>query len=370
MTFSKQIQKGSTLVRDTVRGIFVTDIHLKTQERYGTIKDGVNSRLSDKLRYLDEAVEWGRSHKVDLFVIGGDVFDRLNPTERLRHTFIKAISPLFECSNMSIINIVGNHDTDMTHFNLMSESEFFQNIKGYFRIVNEPLTLYFKGWTLEFIPWMTDQKAVAEYLNQSDGHLVFGHMEIKGAVASGSEMRWGEGIDPDVFKQFIYTFAGHFHKHQYTDYYCYAGSLARSDFGDRRDRKGFIYFELSPDKLEWKFIDIFDRQFIEMRIAEGEELPKHYQVEGAVVKLVVEGSNEWFIKHKVAMLPAELYGLGAHKVIHQLIRKKEVYQADKAWGTTDFNTMVVDYAIGMKRPELQTLGKELLMEGFTAGDSE
>lgn len=344
-------------------------------EKYGTpSKRGIGSRTEDKLEYLQRAIEFAERNNVDIVVLAGDIFDKVNPPEKLRVAFLDLLAPLIE-KNIHTYIIIGNHDTDTIYHNLAGESSFIRRLgeitKPPYGI---PITIVdthvliknFLGLDLLFVAWDKDESIKETLKRYNPAHFVFGHFQAVGATASGTEFHLSGGIEKDAFNKYIYTFLGHIHKFQYTDSWVHVGSIAKMDMGEAQDPKGFIHFKVTHEQFSWDFIEIPDRKFVNLSFTEPAEvdISTGLDVKDAVVKVTCEGSDAWFIHWDITSIPSKLYEAGAYRVVHQF-----VHINDKVSSTSDFvsqrnyTKMIEDYAETMKRKDLTLLGIEILNQG-------
>lgn len=117
----------------------ISDLHLRLTDSMGVMENGLNSRLSDRLASCGTAIEVATSSKSDVFIIDGDIFDKINPPEKLRKLFIKhVVAPLINFNIPIIIN-VGNHDTNFDIVSFESEVELLESISNsYIKLIREP----------------------------------------------------------------------------------------------------------------------------------------------------------------------------------------------------------------------------------------
>ena len=88
---------------------FVADVHIGNHRRFGgRLISGVNSRASEVVDILSEAVKLANSKGEPLMVLG-DLCDTPRPTPQLLSAIGKALTPLKDCSG-PVILLVGNHD--------------------------------------------------------------------------------------------------------------------------------------------------------------------------------------------------------------------------------------------------------------------
>ncbi|WP_156104668.1 metallophosphoesterase family protein, partial [Spirochaeta lutea] len=72
---------------------------------------GPFSRLEEQRDFLQELVELCRSHRVDMVVVAGDVFDVPNPSSEAVELLYRSLKILAEDGNRPVVVIGGNHDS-------------------------------------------------------------------------------------------------------------------------------------------------------------------------------------------------------------------------------------------------------------------
>ena len=127
----------------------------------------------------------------------------------------------------------------------------------------------------------------------------------------GSEQSVMIGRDIVVQKSLLddptwdYVALGHIHKHQELNGgkqppIVYPGSLERIDFGEEKERKGFVMVKLERGQADWEFIPVDARRFVTIRIDvttsddpmtqildELEEQP----IDGAIVRVIIKATE-------------------------------------------------------------------------------
>ena len=98
--------------------IISTDYHLRTEDPAGISINGVNSRLLDRINSLSIVVNYAIENKADFFFILGDIFNKINPIEKLRTLFVATVINPLILNGIPIVIVPGNHDTnfDVTSF--------------------------------------------------------------------------------------------------------------------------------------------------------------------------------------------------------------------------------------------------------------
>ncbi len=349
----------------SVKWLSVADIHLRTTETLGKQTGGkMNTRTRDKLGLLQKTAEFGVAKKVDFVVLLGDVFDTFNPPERLRTWFLKALLPLIKV-NIPIYWIIGNHETDMDSYNFMAMKsllEFMDNKKPPIEIVNVLDSFVINETNFFLLPAMyTDEELVKILgtIENKENAIVFGHWATKEALIGEEEFRYHEGISSKNYKDFKRIYLGDFHKYQKYDNWMYVGSLAKKNFSERSDKKGFIYSTLSNTKeLVDTFVVVPDRMFIEIEITETSNEFDFKNLENAVVKIVFKGTREWLMSLD---RDAILDNLNAYKVLVDFKNTEKLMEQNKNISAlTTIEDDVKSYCKNNNRSELIPRGLAIL----------
>jgi len=348
--------------------VAIADTHLKATEKYGKPNpDGVNTRLQDKIDAINRAVKYALENDVDLFVHLGDVYDKINPSEFLRSKFLQAIKPLI--GKIPIVIIIGNHDTDENVFSLMADDVLLETLQSEdIMIFDDPTELEIGGVEFLILPWKKDS-VIEKELKACKDKIVLGHFGVDGAVASGSEFVLSKGVSQALFSRHIYTFLGHYHRHQHTDKFMYVGSIARADFGERNDPKGFVHFKVSGKKVKSKFISTNDRNFFQYTVNEGDdpsfnELYDWDSLEGNIVKIIFYGSEEWYLSFNLSEVRHRIIDvLGAHRIF--IDHKKPGLAKDLSMDidiSSNWRDGLEFYTGKKKRKEMLKLGEQIINE--------
>ncbi|MHA1228185.1 MAG: metallophosphoesterase family protein, partial [Candidatus Hodarchaeales archaeon] len=154
--------------------LFVSDIHLGIKYSYLIdLQTGISQRTMDFVLALERVVNYAIENEIDIFVICGDLFDRITigPT-LLRIVREKIWKPLIK-SQIPVILIGGNHDTPQ---NLEKGTPFGElNLIPDWTIARTPKSYTIKakntGEEIGFIliPYMTATQAVV-YVEKLVGH--------------------------------------------------------------------------------------------------------------------------------------------------------------------------------------------------------
>ena len=350
-----------------IKMVMVSDIHLKQTDAWGVLENGMNSRLRDRLTSLNTAIAYAIEAKADIFYIGGDIFDKLNPSEKLRQHFVNSLVPLLE-ANISIISLVGNHDTNFDVSNFGAESSIVNSIKkDAIVFINTPTVLDLGEIKAYFVPYG------AEIPKDSEGcQVLFGHCGVAGAETGvGVIQRDGEDIDKKSFNSFKFAFLGHYHKPQKilggSFEIIYSGSLNNWDMSERYDEKRFLEIRFENGKTSWQSISIPDRRFMQFDFKEGESWELKDNIKDSCVKVVFHGSKEWIKALDIDSIKRAYEGWNAHKVSIAID-----VEDTKKLGALEINETDTEIDIIERYAREKKIGKELLDIGlkiFNEGNS-
>lgn len=160
-------------------------------------------------------------------------------------------------------------------------------------------------------------KSVINLIETADPHLpliLTAHASVQGA-SYGSErmvMLGHELVLPGSLvshKKLDYVALGHIHKHQYLNDknshppVVYPGSIERIDFGEAKERKGFVLAQVGKGETSWKFERVETRPFydipVETRSSDTfmadvmSQLPPQESIAGAICRVQLTFPRDW-----------------------------------------------------------------------------
>ena len=298
--------------------LHLADLHIG-MENYGRLDPatGIHGRVLDFLRRLDEVIEYGLAHDVDLVIFAGDAFKTRDPSPTYQREFARRIKRLSDAGVPTVL-LVGNHDlpamekkaTSLDIFRTLAvpnvtvgwRDEVFriETKRGPAQVACLPYPMRqrllareeHRGKNLEELDRaLTDivgdlvggLAARAAQLDPTIPAVLAGHFTVGGATF-GSERSVMIGNDVVVLKSVLseipargadlawdYVALGHIHKHQELNggaypAIVYPGSLERIDFGEERDPKGFCWVELARGQTTWQFVEVRARPFVTISV--------------------------------------------------------------------------------------------------------
>jgi len=301
--------------------VLVADLHLKLQDSLGVNSGGVNSRLLDKLASIKQSIDYAVSINADGYIIAGDVFEKVNPSEKLRRYFRnEVLIPLLR-SGITVFYLMGNHDTNGDVVNLETESSIILEFSDKFYFIDKPAFMNFSEdadntFGICFVPYGFEIPD-----NTDKAEILIGHHAVFGAeMGSGVISKSGEEVKKEDFRNFKYSFLGHYHKPQGisigSSKIMYIGSTNVWDFGERLDKKRFLVLNTKEGKIDKiDSIPLLERPFIQYIFLEGESWEIKDAVIDAVIKLVFKGTKSWINSIDFQAIERSYLSLGAHKII-------------------------------------------------------
>ncbi len=326
----------------SIRLLHFADAHIDIAN-YGRHdpETGLPYRVVDFLHSLDQIVDAAIDEKVDLVLFAGDAYKDRNPQPTFQRAWGERIMRLSRAGIPTML-LVGNHDLAPAENRAHTLHEFATLdvphvfVGDNFRLWG-PKELGVEAQVLT-LPWVTRsrylarhdvvgqsmdeiqqaiveriQQALESALERADSSLpliLTAHASILGADY-GSERLVMLGQDMALSKNLVtdprldYVALGHIHKHQCLNEQppvVYSGSIERIDFGEAREKKGYVLAEVGKGRTEWRFVPLKTRPFLDIPIAiDGADdfmgylmsrLPATDTVADAICRLRLEYSHE------------------------------------------------------------------------------
>ena len=201
-----------------------TDLHLG--------KKG-NSRLhnQDVLDFITWAMEIGRKEKCTHACFLGDWHDDRTRLDSRTLNYSQRALELMDKQDYleKIWFLIGNHDLFYRHNRNVHSVPHARPLQK-IQVIKEPYT---EGDML-FLPYLFPEE-YDKYLTNTQAKYVFGHLELKGFMVTGSNYKMPTGPDAGRFLGPDFIFSGHFHKRQAKGNVIYIGNGFPMDFGDAGD---------------------------------------------------------------------------------------------------------------------------------------
>jgi exonuclease SbcD len=307
---------------------------------------GLPVRVMDYLQSLDMIVDAAIDENVDLVIFAGDAYKDRNPAPTYQREWGKRIMRLSRAGIRTLL-LVGNHDLSPALGRAHALTEFSTLQVPHIRTLDRPM---FLGpdelWDLPLqviaLPWISRSGMVAHldihgrdrkqiykalekrltdlvenWIENADPELpivLTAHASVQGASYGGERtvMLGGDLVlSGSLVKnpKLDYVALGHIHKPQNLNEdghppVVYPGSIERVDFGESGDDKYFVIAEVEKGSTEVDWCPLtgirpFVDRSVTLRSKEGiseqlrAALPAPEQLEGAMVRLILEYPREW-----------------------------------------------------------------------------
>ena len=306
---------------------------------------GLPLRVLDFLKSLDTIVDNAIDEKVDMVIFAGDAYKDRSPAPTFQREWGRRIMRLSQAGIPTFL-LVGNHDMSPAAGRAHAIQEFDTLQIPHVRVLQKPEFLSADKLDLPVqiiaMPYISRSGLMAAlevsgvdrsevyseienrltdllkgWLDDADPNLpiiLTAHASVQGAaygsertVMLGSDLVLPASLVKD--KRLDYVALGHIHKPQDLNEgnhppVIYPGSIERVDFGEAADDKFFVIAEVEKGEaqVEWRKLEGV-RPFVDRRVVleTGENvtetlisaLPKEEELEGAIVRLIVEYPREW-----------------------------------------------------------------------------
>ncbi len=235
-----------------MKSLYFADLHGHNYREFASLdENGVNSRLVDQLKVLEEIANSAREHKVDDIRFLGDLLHLKNNMDTLvLKSIIGKMAELAE--EFPLMILPGNHDYRLwTSHPVVLEmlGDFAKNIividKPKFVNVQSSYTVYAEPYTRKVVG-LTER---LEKMKPEPNMLFLGHQDMLGMQYGGFVVE--QGLDPKVLlKLFKWSFVGHCHTPgQIHNNVVSVGAPIQHNFGDVEGDRGWWIFDEEKDKV-------------------------------------------------------------------------------------------------------------------------
>lgn len=329
--------------------LHLADLHFGVDNYgYANPATGLNTRLEDFSRSLEQAVDYAIERQVDLAVFAGDAYKRNSPSPTEQRELVKHILRLAD-TGIPCVLIAGNHDIPVMHGKASSidifrtlrpgmihvcvnQPTFGENRPPVIETKHGPITVcclpYISPSFLRNIPAYQNLKSdelvdryeeffndvifgMAESVPDEMPRILLAHLTAHGSMLGG--YRGTSLVTDDVqimpsnlaAAGYDYVALGHIHCHQNLSTkeeipIVYPGSIDRVDFGEADEEKGFVIARIQRGGSEYEFVPIDVRPFADIRVEPDSSLEltdrilraiEEEQIEGAVVRVRFEADD-------------------------------------------------------------------------------
>lgn len=301
-------------------------------------------RVVDFLKSLDQIVDAAIEKQVDLVIFAGDAYKDRNPQPTFQREWGKRIMRLSQAQIPTVL-LVGNHDVSPASGRAHTLQEFNTLAVPYVHVADRitrldpdqlgvPVQIITIPWVsrsqlmtreetvgkpLEEVVLLIEERvqtAVAHLIDTADPTIpliLTAHASVQGAkfgsersVMLGHELVLSGSLVAD--KRLDYVALGHIHKRQDLANgnhppIVYPGSIERIDFGEAKERKGYVLATINKGQTAYTFETVKTRRFIDLKIETGEQasfmddimrqLPDPQEVAGAICRVQLRYPRDW-----------------------------------------------------------------------------
>lgn len=256
-------------------------------------------RKKDHTKAFEEAVQYARKNKPDLFLISGDLFDQIRPGNWLRKVLMENFRALYE-SGIKTFMISGDHDTPksieegvspLSLYDSSGYAVYFENPAN-----PQPRTIKIDGKSVNIFgiglnPFLSpnDDPLLKAPIKTLEGiNILLTHYPIEGFSGYTSEQA---SIKLSSIPQsFSLVVAGHFHNYQKKRVgrttIVFPGSTERASFAEEMEDKGFVWAEIKDDgEISTEFVKTHARPFKTLEIEFPPEGDTNSLLEGQIARL-------------------------------------------------------------------------------------
>ena len=324
------------------------DIHLRSVEKFGKLntKTGLNTRTEDKLKIIKFVVDKSIEHGVKAVFFLGDVFDTVNPSEKLRSLFIETVSPLFE-KEISVVVIVGNHEKGALNLHSFLTAKALNS--PYFRVCDTMTNIEMDSIKVLLVPYGYEN-ALYNHLLENTYSLMLSHIPIA--------PQFPDGID-QKFLTVEHIRNGHYHKADNI----HIGSLCVCSRTDIDNAQSFEIINL--ENMYADSIPVSEREFIKINTDIDKLQEKACPAFDAVVSIKLIDTKE---KLESVSIPSikKLFP-EAHKVVvekEQIKSDKIVWEKSNDVLNTDIKKDIQLYCENKNKIEMEKPGIEIFEEAL------
>lgn len=206
--------------------------------------------------------------------------------------------------DIELITLVGNHDSHYKDTISINSQRLLLGEYSNITILDKPTNFELAfGTEICILPWICQENydESMDIMKQSKSDFCFGHLELsefamhKGIVSE-------EGMPPELFEKFEFTFTGHYHHRSNRGNIYYLGTPYELTWHDNGDPKGFHIFDFNNRELEFiqnpfrmfnkiYYDDLLDNEEIKQKLSEN----YYEKYSNSYIKLVVKNKENLYL---------------------------------------------------------------------------
>ncbi|HVB66120.1 MAG TPA: exonuclease SbcCD subunit D [Candidatus Acidoferrales bacterium] len=289
--------------------VHCSDIHLDKSFNFGD-PERSSKRRKDVENNFVKIVDFALKEKPDLFLISGDVFDRVNPSNEARSFLTSQIRKLKD-KNIEVVINGGNHDVPKIGSEAMaidtlqsaglatvfSDSINFQEKK--INVDGKIVQVVGKSYNTK----NQAQNPFANYNIEKDGKyvvcLIHGSLiGLNVAPVNLIDSHYNPFGSNDIDPSIDYLALGHYHnqftRKVNTTLICNPGSIEKLNWSEENDAKGFAFVELGESSRQVDMIPLSSRNRKTIEVSLDREIP---DINQHIIELIAKtGDSESLLR--------------------------------------------------------------------------
>lgn len=230
-----------------MRILVFSDLHLHNWNYGATLVDGMNSRLLDQAKVLQQIADYCDfdSTEIDYIVFAGDLFHCHGKIDAsVLKVAYEGLSSIFEKSLCYATFIVGNHDTSMRSKQV--HALHWLKAFPFVRVVNES----FHGNTLSYLAYTESQQEIENFFKEARP-ICFMHQGLAN-VPMKSGFVINEVFNLEMIPNHVeHVYTGHYHPHKrVSDKATVIGTPLQLTWADEGDTRGFLILNTDTGSCE------------------------------------------------------------------------------------------------------------------------
>ncbi len=310
-----------------MRLVHTADLHLGYRAYHRTNASGINIREADVARVFRELL--GRTAKIapDLFLIAGDIFHTVRPSNAAIADAFRQFSVFHEeAPDTSVVIIAGNHDSPRAAEtgNIL---RLFAEIPGFQVVHQEPKRLRFPELETAILclphnSLFAESQPAIEPDPEAGINILMAHAaheNLKLVGYYGAALLRSSDVRPE---EWTYVALGHYHLHErLAPNMVYPGAIERTsiDVWSEADRpKGFVELDTENGRIEFHELQ-GTRKVIDLKPIAGRDLTPQ-EIDGLIesaLNSVPGGIEEKIIRLRLSDVPRNVYRDLDHRKIRE-----------------------------------------------------
>ncbi|UCC81712.1 MAG: DNA repair exonuclease [Gemmatimonadota bacterium] len=310
-----------------MRLVHTADLHLGYRAYHRTNASGINIREADVARVFRELLERTAKVSPELFLIAGDIFHTVRPSNAAIADAFRQFS-LFreEAPDTSVVIIAGNHDSPRAAEtgNIL---RLFAEIPGFQVVHQEPKRLRFPELDTAILclphnSLFAERQPAIEPDPETGINILMAHAaheNLKLISHYGAALLRSSDVRPE---EWTYVALGHYHLHErLAPNMIYPGAIERTSidvWSEANRPKGFI--ELDADDGKVKFHELQGpRTVIDLEPIAGRDMPAS-EIDGLIesaLESVPGGIEEKIIRLRLFDVPRDVYRELDHRKVRE-----------------------------------------------------